>query len=286
MGDLAGAGQPLNIALQHYDPAAHGGLANRFRQDVGVSINTFAATHSLLIGETRQAWKYSDEADRIAKSTGHIQTICYMLVIRALFALDAEDYALVERCVTEVIPISHEHNLPVWYRFADAIREILAARSGDRACVQRYLKADAAIVALNTRMFVPQIRIGMARSALALGLRREATELAAMARDMINETSETYALSDLHRLFGAIAMAGDDTETAEKHLVTALDVARQQGAKLWELRAAIDLAGLRRDQGKIADAISLLQPVHDSIAEGDCPEDRATARALLTALAE
>lgn len=286
MGDLAGAGQHLNIALKHYDPAAHGGLANRFGQDVGVSINTFAATHSLLIGETRQAWKYSDEADRIAKSTGHIQTICYMLVIRALFALDAEDYALVERCVTEVIPISHEHNLPVWYRFADAIREILAARSGDRACVQRYLKADAAIVALNTRMFVPQIRIGMARSALALGLRREATELAAMARDMINETSETYALSDLHRLFGAIAMAGDDTETAEKHLVTALDVARQQGAKLWELRAAIDLAGLRRDQGKIADAISLLQPVHDSIAEGDCPEDRATARALLTALAE
>lgn len=286
MGDLAGAGQHLNIALKHYDPAAHGGLANRFGQDVGVSINTFAATHSLLIGETRQAWKYSDEADRIAKSTGHIQTICYMLVIRALFALDAEDYALVERCVTEVIPISHEHNLPVWYRFGDAIREILAARSGDRACVQRYLKADAAIVALNTRMFVPQIRIGMARSALALGLRREATELAAMARDMINETSETYALSDLHRLFGAIAMAGDDTETAEKHLVTALDVARQQGAKLWELRAAIDLAGLRRDQGKIADAISLLQPVHDSIAEGDCTEDRATARALLTALAE
>lgn len=286
MGDLAGAGQHLNIALKHYDPAAHGGLANRFGQDVGVSINTFAATHSLLIGETRQAWKYSDEADRIARSTGHIQTICYMLVIRALFALDAEDYALVERCVTEVIPISHEHNLPVWYRFADAIREILAARSGDRACVQRYLKADAAIVALNTRMFVPQIRIGMARSALALGLRREATELAAMARDMINETSETYALSDLHRLFGAIAMAGDDTETAKKHLVTALDVARQQGAKLWELRAAIDLAGLRRDPGKIADAISLLQPVHDSIAEGDCPEDRATARALLTALAE
>jgi class 3 adenylate cyclase/tetratricopeptide (TPR) repeat protein len=286
MGDLAGAGQHLNIALKHYDPAAHGGLANRFGQDVGVSINTFAATHSLLIGETRQAWKYSDEADRIARSTGHIQTICYMLVIRALFALDAEDYALVERCVTEVIPISHEHNLPVWYRFADAIREILAARSGDRVCVQRYLKADAAIVALNTRMFVPQIRIGMARSALALGLRREATELAAMARDMINETSETYALSDLHRLFGAIAMAGDDTETAKKHLVTALDVARQQGAKLWELRAAIDLAGLRRDPGKIADAISLLQPVHDSIAEGDCPEDRATARALLTALAE
>ena len=284
MGDVAGAGQHLNIALKHYDPAAHGGLANRFGQDVGVSINTFAATQRLLIGETRQAWKYSDEADRIARSTGHIQTICYMLVIRALFALDAEDYALVERCVTEVMPISHEHNLPVWYRFADATREILAARSGDIACVQRYLKADAAIVALNTRMFLPQVRIGMSRSALALGLRREAAELAAMARDMINETSQTYALSDLHRLIAAIAMAGDDTETAEKHLVTALDVARQQGAKLWELRAAIDLARLWQAQRRIEEAVSVLGPIHESIADGDCPEDQATARALLAEL--
>lgn len=285
MGDLAGADKYLSVALTNYDPVAHGGLANRFGQDVGVSLYIFAAAHSLLVGKVCQGSRYSDEADQIARSTGHIQTICYMLIIRSLFALDAEDYALVERCVTEVIPISHEHNLPLWHVIAVAMREILAARSGDRSCVQRYLEADAAIVSLNTKMFLPQVRIGMARSALALGLRREAAELAAMARDMIAETSETYALSDLHRLVAAIAMAGDDTETAEEHLDRALDVARQQGAKLWELRAAIDLAGLRRDQGKTAEAISLLQSVHDSITDGDCPEDRATVTQLLAELA-
>lgn len=80
-------------------------------------------------------------------------------------------------------------------------------------------------------------------------------------------------------------MADDDAEAAEQCLVMALDVARRQGGKLWELRAAIDLAGLWRDQGKTAEAISLLQPVHDSIADGDCPNDRATARELLAALA-
>jgi len=106
-----------------------------------------------------------------------------------------------------------------------------------------------------------------------------------MAQELIDETGETYALSDLHRLQAAIANAGNDTEAAERHLGTALDVARHQGAKLWELRAAIDLAGLWRDQGKTAEAISLLQPVHDSIAEGDCLEDRATARKLLAELA-
>ena len=118
-----------------------------------------------------------------------------------------------------------------------------------------------------------------------MGILDNAAEVAAMAEEVIDETGETQSLSDLHRLQAAIAKAGDDTETAEKHLGTALDVARQQGGKLWELRAAIDLANIWRDQGKTAEAIAFLQPVHDSIAEGDCLEDRATARKLLAELA-
>lgn len=96
---------------------------------------------------------------------------------------------------------------------------------------------------------------------------------------------EAQALSDLHRLQAAIAKADNDTVTAELHLCTALAVAWQQGAKLHELRAAIDLAGLWRNQGKTTEAIALLQPFHDSFAEGDCPEDQAAARELLAELA-
>jgi predicted negative regulator of RcsB-dependent stress response len=86
-------------------------------------------------------------------------------------------------------------------------------------------------------------------------------------------------------LNAASANVDGNREAAEQHLQTALNVARQQGAKLYELRAATDLASLWRDQGKIAEASSLLQAVHDSIAEGDCPEDRAAAHDLLATLA-
>ncbi len=116
-------------------------------------------------------------------------------------------------------------------------------------------------------------------------LREDAAELAMITQELIEKTDETQSLSDLHRLQAAIAEAGGDVEVAEEHLVSAIDVARRQGAKLWELRAAIDLARLWRDQGKTAEAISLLQSAHDCIAEGDCLEDRTTAQALLTALA-
>ena len=105
-----------------------------------------------------------------------------------------------------------------------------------------------------------------------------------MALEIIETTGERYSLSDLERLNAALANVDGNGEAAEQHLQTALDVARQQGAKLYELRAAIDLARLWREQGKTAEAKSLLQPVHDSIAEGDRPEDRATAGALLAEL--
>ncbi len=118
-----------------------------------------------------------------------------------------------------------------------------------------------------------------------MGYRDHAIKLAATVQDMIESAGENVALSSLHRLQAAIAMEDDDAEAVEDRLGMALDVARRQGGKLWELRAAIDLAGLWRDQGKTAEAISLLQPVHDSFAEGDCPDDRAKARKLLVAMA-
>jgi predicted ATPase len=162
----------------------------------------------------------------------------------------------------------------------------LVAHKGDKTSIERYQKADTEFAATKFQSFVAQMRIDASRSALAMGLHEEAAVLAMMAQEMIDETGETYALSDLHRLQAAIAMAGDDAATAEERLGAALDIARRQGGKLWELRAAIDLARLWQGQGRVDEAIAVLRPIHASIADGDCPEDQATARDLLAALAE
>ena len=284
MGDVAGAGHHLDIALKHFDPVAHAGLANRYGQDIGVALHIFGALNKLTLGQTRRAGTQAEEAERLARSTGHIQTICYMLILRAIISMPAGDTTTLARCMAEVTPITVEHNLTVWLGYSSVVSEILAARNGDKTSIERYMTADAAVVATKVRMFVPQVRIEMAWSTLALGIRDEAAKLAAMAQDLVGKTGETYALSDLHRLQAAIATSDGDSEAAEKHLNNALVVARQQGAKLWELRAAIDLARLWGDAGRSVEAIALLKPVHDSIAKGDCPDDQTTARELLLAL--
>ena len=64
----------------------------------------------------------------------------------------------------------------------------------------------------------------------------------------------------MHRIAGKIALksVAPNTENAEKHFERALGVARQQQAKSWELRAAMSLARLWRDQGKVQQARELL----------------------------
>ena len=117
-----------------------------------------------------------------------------------------------------------------------------------------------------------------------MGMRDEASELLTMAQQHIAETGEKYALADVYRLQAELSKVDGDIEATEQHLNTALNVAREQGAKLWELRAAIDLARLWLEQGRLDEAIAILKPVSDSIAEGDCPDDQAKARELLDAL--
>lgn len=285
MGNFAEAQRYLDVAMANYDPIAHAGLAQQFGQDVGVMAHMIQALNFLMLGQTRRAATHLDKAEGFAKSIGHISTTCYVLNTRVIFSQMSGDRLDAERCLNELAPLAQEHNLTLWLATVPLWSEVFAAYKGDKTSVERYRKAEVAMIsATKNKIFVAALRVDLARSALAMGLHDGAAGLADRLKDMIDETGETYALSDLHRLQAAIAKANDDTETAEKYLVTALDVARQQSGKLWELRAAIDLARLWHEQGRIDEAIAVLTPVHRGIADGDCPEDQATARELLAAL--
>jgi predicted ATPase len=76
-----------------------------------------------------------------------------------------------------------------------------------------------------------------------------------------------------------------DSAKAQRHFERALAVARQQQAKSWELRAAMSLARLWRDQGKLQQARELLAPVYCWFTEGFDTRDLKDAKALLEELA-
>jgi predicted ATPase len=78
---------------------------------------------------------------------------------------------------------------------------------------------------------------------------------------------------------------GPHSAKAETYFDRALTIARQQQAKSWELRAAMSLARLRRDQGKVQQARELLAPVYGWFTEGLDTRDLKDAKALLEELA-
>jgi predicted ATPase len=72
---------------------------------------------------------------------------------------------------------------------------------------------------------------------------------------------------------------------AQKYFERALAVSQKQQAKSWELRAAMSLARLWRDQGKVSEARELLAPVYGWFTEGFDTLDLKEAKALLEELA-
>jgi len=90
--------------------------------------------------------------------------------------------------------------------------------------------------------------------------------------------------ADLHRQKGQLLLRQGHSEAAEQLYCKALSIAREQQAKLWELRAAVCLARLRRDQGRHAEARELLAPVYSWFTEGFDTQDLKEAKALLEEL--
>jgi predicted ATPase len=104
----------------------------------------------------------------------------------------------------------------------------------------------------------------------------------ALARSDSNE--ERWCVAELLRIKGELILresAPQAATAAEEHFLRSLDWARRQGALSWELRTSTSLARLQQDQGRSAEARSLLQPVYDRFSEGFETADLKTAKAYL-----
>jgi predicted ATPase len=97
-------------------------------------------------------------------------------------------------------------------------------------------------------------------------------------------TGERWFVAELTRRKGQLLLRQGHPETAEELYRKALVIAEEQEAKMWELRAAVSLARLRRDQGRCAEARDLLAPVYGWFTEGFDTPDLKEAKALLDQL--
>jgi len=170
--------------------------------------------------------------------------------------------------------------------------------AGNRGCVWAQTgQASEAIQAINAE--IAGLRgIGatvwftswFAHLALAyveLGKFEDAWRCIGEAMTLVETSKERWYQAEINRVAGEIALKSPQPNAAkaEGYFERALAVARQQQAKSWELRAAISLARLWRDQSKVRQARELLAPVCGWFTEGFDTRDLKEAKTLLEELA-
>ena len=115
----------------------------------------------------------------------------------------------------------------------------------------------------------------------------EGLQVLAEALTAAHATGERQHEAELYRLKGELLLQQDvlDEQEAESCFRQALDVARQQQAKAFELRAAMSLSRLWQQQGKRAEVHALLAPIYGWFTEGFDTVDLQEAKVLLEAVA-
>jgi predicted ATPase len=135
------------------------------------------------------------------------------------------------------------------------------------------------------RLGSPGVFAVLAEAQQAASQLAEAQGTVATALAVAAQTGQPFVDADLHRLDGDLLLAtGGAADEAAARYHRALAIAREQGARSFELRAATSLARLWRDQGKRAEARALLAPVYATFTEGFATRDLIDAKALLDEL--
>ena len=167
------------------------------------------------------------------------------------------------------------------------IQGCLLALTGKASdAVQMITSGIAAWRSTGATLWMPLFLSYLASAHAELGQFDDAWRCIGEAMTAVETTKERWFEAEVHRIAGEIALMSPepDAAKAEAYFERALAVAREQQAKSWELRAAMSMARLWRDQGKRDEARDLLAPVYGWFTEGFDTLDLKEAKALLDEL--
>ena len=157
--------------------------------------------------------------------------------------------------------------------------------AGDLGALAEITEGLALAAATGNQAGAPALLLLLAEAQRAAGQLADAQGTVAAGLAVAAQTGQPFLDAELHRLQGALLLAtGGEPEEAAASYQRALAIARAQGAKALELRAATSLAHLWREQGRHDEARDLLAPIYNWFTEAFDTRDLIDAKALLEEL--
>ena len=289
MGDPARGQHHLNRALALYDATEHRALAPRFGQDVRVAALSYRSWAHWMLGYPDAALTDAERALEDAREINQAAELMHALFFKGFSSILVGNYAAAKAEGRELAALADEKD-SAFFRISGMIVEgLIMVHIGKAENAIRVLNgAITACRPIGTTMFLPVYSSYLARSNAELDRFEKAWGYIADAMNAVDTTKESWWQAEVNRVAGEIVLRSPDQDIAkaEGYFERALTVARAQQAKSWELRAALSMARLRRDQGKPREARDLLASVYGWFTEGFDTLDLKEAKALLDELGQ
>jgi tetratricopeptide (TPR) repeat protein len=198
---------------------------------------------------------------------------------------DLGDFGL--GCLRECRTLSDEHGFSELLALLDQHEGFDRFRRGERAeGIAQMESAIEKLDALDSRIMSSWRLVLLATAHIELGEYRAAEDACGKAFALIAETDEQWCEAEVYRVTAEAIIHRSDGELAEaeKHLRKAIDIARNQRARWWELRATTSLARLLARQKKHEEARTMLSDIYNWFTEGFDTADLKDAKTLLDEL--
>jgi adenylate cyclase len=281
-GDMAASSRVLDRGRELHDPEQHRLYTSMFGLDPGMIARAMSSRPLWVLGYPDRAASRARETLQLARSQRQPMTLVFALLVMQGVHLVRGEAVDAVTIGDEVDALCREYGLPQEREWSRAFQGAAHAQLGR---LDQGIELVAASLAAQQEMGA-----GLVRSAF-LGVLADLLRFAGRLDEGIDAVDQGFAyaersgeggyLAELHRAKAELLRAGGDDAAAEKSFVAALDYAKGQQARAFELRAATGLARLLIDAGRASDARNVLAPVYEWFSEGLDTADLVMARETL-----
>jgi predicted ATPase len=284
LGDFAASHTHCEQGIGLYDVKRKGTHALAAVQDPGVVCHMYAALGLWALGYPEQALRQNRAGLALARELDDPYSLTFALLHSALLHVQRREGLAAESMAQEALAFAQERGFAFWVAWGALLRGAALSMQGQRGeaivHMQQGLEAAQHTEArVGRSMFLALLAEVYGQAGQPdMGLR-----IANEAHSIAHHNGERCYEAETSRIKGELLLtlsAADEAE-AERCLQHALEVARQQQARVWELRAAISLSRLKQQQSKRGEAKQLLSKAYGTFTEGFDTTDLQEAKMLL-----
>ncbi len=247
-------------ARSYDDPADATESLRLYGQDAGATCSVYAGMVSWILGYTDDAARFSLAAVETARRAGHPYSLAVALVLASCQFQFRRDVRTARTLAEECVTLSNERGFALWAALGNIVRGWAIAYDGDpvqgigamRATLDSYVRTGATLG-------LPYFQSLLADATIPFQPDGDAHRTLENALARIDATGEYWIAPEVHRLQGELHVRDGKLTEADACFSRALEIARAQGARAWELRTVESLGRLR------GSALSYAAPAsHDS----------------------